>query len=108
VEAGIDLAEGDFLRPDRLRLLCYRVRSGVLRAAGSRDMMFMFRSVFRAFAIFMTACGVTRLLSILTSWVPAYEIEGLTKGFLALISIGITMGLLLLPRILVLLTRIQL
>ena len=42
-------------------------------------MMFMFRCVFWAFAIFMTACGVTRLLSILTLWVPAYEIEGLAK-----------------------------
>jgi hypothetical protein len=107
VEAGIDLAEGDFLRPDRLRPLCYRVRSGVLRAAGSRDMMFMFRSVFRAFAIFMTAWGVTRLLSILTLWVPVYHIGGLAKGFLALISVGVTALLLMLPRLLVLPTRIQ-
>ena len=69
----------------------------------------MFRGVFWAFAIFATVCGVTRLLSILTLWVPAYDIEGLTKGFLALISVGITAALLLLlPRILVLPTRIQL
>ena len=45
------------------------------------------------------ARGVTRLLSILTLWVPAYGIEGLTKGLLALVSVGITAGLLLLlPR----------
>jgi hypothetical protein len=69
----------------------------------------MFRSVFWAFAIFVGVCGVTRLLSILTLWVPAYGIEGVTKGFLALISVGITAVLLmLLPRILVLPTRIQL
>src|SRR6266536_220455 len=69
----------------------------------------MFRGVFWAFAIFATVCGVTRLLSILTLWVPAYDLEGLTKGFLALISVGITAALLLLlPRILVLPTRIQL
>jgi signal transduction histidine kinase/CheY-like chemotaxis protein len=69
----------------------------------------MFRSVFWAFATFMTACGVTRLLSILTLWVPAYDIEGIAKGFLALISVGITAALLLmLPRLLVLPTRIQL
>ncbi|WP_108519408.1 ATP-binding protein [Bradyrhizobium algeriense] len=68
-----------------------------------------FRGVFGTFAIFVTVCGVTRLLSILTLWVPAYDIEGLTKGFLALISIGITAGLLLqLPRILVLPSRTQL
>src|SRR5215468_5724259 len=69
----------------------------------------MFRGVFWAFAIFATACGVTRLLSILTLWVPAYDIEGLIKGLLALISVGITAALLLmLPRLLVLPTRIQL
>src|SRR6267142_3053940 len=72
-----------------------------------RDLMF--RGVFGIFAIFVTVCGVTRLLSILTLWVPAYDIEGLTKGFLALISVGITAAMLLmLPRILVLPTRNQL
>ena len=56
-----------------------------------------------------TVCGITRLLSILTLWVPAYDIEGLTKGFLALISVGITAALLLsLPRILVQPSRTQL
>jgi signal transduction histidine kinase len=74
-----------------------------------RDVMVMFRVVFWAFAIFVAACGVTRLLSILTLWVPAYDIEALTKGFLALISAGITAGMvLLLPRLLVMSTRVQL
>jgi signal transduction histidine kinase len=74
-----------------------------------RDMMFMFVVVFWTFAIFFTVCGATRLLSILTLWVPAYGIEAATKGLLALISAGITAGLLvLLPRIMVLPTRVQL
>ena len=69
----------------------------------------MFRGVFWTFAVFAAVCGMTRLLSILTLWVPAYDIEGLTKGFLALISVVITAALLLLlPRILVLPTRMQL
>ncbi|MBR1142963.1 ATP-binding protein [Bradyrhizobium sp. AUGA SZCCT0431] len=69
----------------------------------------MFRSVFWTFAIFAAVCGVTRLLSILTLWVPAYGIEAFTKGVLALISAVITAALLLLlPRILVLPTRRQL
>ena len=69
----------------------------------------MFRGVFWIFAIFAAVCGMTRLLSILTLWVPAYDIESLVKGFLALISLGITAALLLmLPRILVLPTRMQL
>ena len=72
-----------------------------------RDLMF--RGVFGTFAIFATVCGITRLLSILTLWVPAYDIEGLAKGLLALISVGITAALLLsLPRILVQPSRTQL
>ena len=72
-----------------------------------RDLMF--RGVFGIFAIFVAVCGMTRVLAILTLWVPAYDIEGLTKGFLALISVGITAALLLsLPRILVQPSRTQL
>ena len=68
-----------------------------------------FSSVFWAFAIFITLCGVTRLMSVFTLWVPAYGIEGMIKGFLALTSIGIAAALLLLlPRILVLPSRHQL
>jgi signal transduction histidine kinase/CheY-like chemotaxis protein len=75
----------------------------------SRDMMFMFRVGFWAFAIFFTVCGVTRLLSILTLWVPVYGIESLTKVLLALVSVAIAAGLLLLlPRIMVMPTRVQL
>ena len=65
--------------------------------------------MFGIFAIFVTVCGITRVLAILTLWVPAYDIEGFTKGFLALISLGITAALLLsLPRILVQPSRTQL
>jgi signal transduction histidine kinase/CheY-like chemotaxis protein len=74
-----------------------------------RDMMFAFRVTFWVFAIFFTGCGVARLLSILTQWVPAYGIEVVTKAVLAPISVGISAGLLvLLPRIMVLPTRVQL
>jgi signal transduction histidine kinase/CheY-like chemotaxis protein len=69
----------------------------------------MFRGVFWALAIFTAVCGVTRLLSILTLWMPAYDIEGLTKGVLALISVAVTAAMLLArPRLMVLPTRIQL
>ena len=69
----------------------------------------MFRGVFLIFAIFVAVCGVTRLLSIYTMWVPAYELEAVIKVFLALISVPVTVALLLaLPRILVSPTRIQL
>ncbi len=69
----------------------------------------MFRSVFWALAIFAAACGVTRLESILTLWVPAYGIEAVTKGVLAPVSVAVAAAMLLMrPRLLVLPTRIQL
>jgi signal transduction histidine kinase len=74
-----------------------------------RDMAPMFRAAFLGFATFITICGLTRLLAILTLWVPAYGIEIGVKGLLAPISAAVAAGLLLLlPRMLVLPTRIQL
>ena len=68
----------------------------------------LFRGVFWIFAVFAAFCGVSRLLSVATLWVPAYDIEALVKGLLALISLGVTTALLLmLPRLLVLPTRVQ-
>src|SRR6201989_2069185 len=43
--------------------------------------------IFWAFAIFITACGVSHLLSIVTLWVPVYGIEGLLKVLTAIASI---------------------
>jgi len=74
-----------------------------------RDLMSMFRGVFWVLTIFFAVCGVTRVLSVLTLWVAAYGIEAVIKALLALISAGITAGmLLLLPRLLVMSTRVQL
>jgi signal transduction histidine kinase/CheY-like chemotaxis protein len=57
--------------------------------------------VFWAFAIFITACGITHLVSIYTLWVPIYGIEGIIKAITALASI-VTAAMLwpLLPRLL--------
>jgi len=73
-----------------------------------RDLQFT--TAFLAFGIYIMACGVTRLLSILTLWVPVYGIEGMIKGVVALMSVGIAAALLLvvLPRLLVLPGRNQL
>ena len=72
------------------------------------DIMPLFSIVFSAYATFIALCGVNRLLSILTMWVPAYYIEGTIKGVVAVVSLGITAGLLRLrPRLRVLPTRIQ-
>jgi signal transduction histidine kinase len=74
-----------------------------------RDMRLMFRAVFGGFAIFATGCAATRLLSILVLWVPAYGIEAAVKVVLAPISATIAAGLLmLLPRMLVMPTNVQL
>src|SRR6201996_1491828 len=43
--------------------------------------------IFWAFALFITACGFTHLLSIVTLWVPIYGIEGLVKAMTAVASL---------------------
>jgi signal transduction histidine kinase/CheY-like chemotaxis protein len=57
--------------------------------------------IFWAFAFFITACGFTHVMSIVTLWVPIYGIEGLIKALTAIASI-ITAVMLwpLLPRVL--------
>jgi signal transduction histidine kinase/CheY-like chemotaxis protein len=43
--------------------------------------------IFWAFAIFITACGFTHVMSIITLWVPVYGIEGIVKALTALASL---------------------
>ncbi|MFT4116970.1 PAS domain S-box protein [Bradyrhizobium sp.] len=64
-----------------------------------RDLKFGW--VYWAFAIFITACGLTHVLSIYTLWVPIYGIEGIVKAMTAVASV-FTAGALwpLLPKIL--------
>jgi signal transduction histidine kinase len=57
--------------------------------------------IFWAFAVFIMACGVTHVLSIVTLWVPIYGIEGIVKALTALASILTAITLWpLLPKIL--------
>jgi signal transduction histidine kinase len=57
--------------------------------------------IFWAFAIFIMACGVTHVLSIVTLWVPIYGIEGIVKALTAVASILTAVSLWpLLPKIL--------
>jgi hypothetical protein len=43
--------------------------------------------IFWAFAVFIMACGLTHILSIVTLWVPIYGIEGIVKALTAVASI---------------------
>src|SRR3954454_10291625 len=72
------------------------------------DIMPLFSVVFSTYAIFIAMCGVTRLLWIVTLWMPAYGMEATIKAVAAVMSLGITAGLLRLrPRLRTLPTRIQ-
>jgi len=74
-----------------------------------RDMQLMFRAAFWGYATFAALCGISRLLSILVVWVPAYGVEAATKGVLAPAGAAIAAGLLLmLPRMLMMPTHVQL
>lgn len=46
-----------------------------------------FRLVFLLFALFITACGITHAMSVVTTWIPAYQIDALIKAATALVSI---------------------
>lgn len=53
------------------------------------------------FAVFISACGLTHVLSILVLWQPYYVAEGVLKAFTALVSVGTAVVLpLLLPQLL--------
>ncbi|MBV9986002.1 ATP-binding protein [Bradyrhizobium sp.] len=73
-----------------------------------RDLQFA--AAFLGFGAYVSVCGLTRMLSILTLWVPAYGIEAAAKSVQAVMSVGIAAALLLivLPRLLVLPGRNQL
>jgi signal transduction histidine kinase/ActR/RegA family two-component response regulator len=59
--------------------------------------------IFWAFALFIMACGVTHVLSIITLWVPIYGIEGIIKALTAAASIVTAVMLWpLLPKVLAL------
>ncbi|RJF87827.1 response regulator [Oleomonas cavernae] len=45
-----------------------------------------FKSVFILFALFITACGTTHVVGLLTLWYPAYGLDGIVKAATALIS----------------------
>ena len=61
------------------------------------------------FALFIVACGTTHLLSAITIWIPLYWLEGVLKGFTALISIATAISMLwVIPRALYLPTPSQL
>jgi signal transduction histidine kinase len=52
-----------------------------------------FRWVFFMFGIFILACGTTHIMGIWTLWNPDYGVDGLVKGFTALVSIATALSL---------------
>jgi PAS domain S-box-containing protein len=48
---------------------------------------FRFNWIFILFALFITACGLSHLLSIVTVWQPYYLLHGLTKALTATVSV---------------------
>ena len=66
-------------------------------ARARRDLAF--RGVFWLFALFITACGTTHVMAIVTLWAPLYWLDGVLKALTAIVSVA-TAALLwpLLPR----------
>ena len=47
-----------------------------------------FKPVYYLFAGFITACGITHLMGIVTLWLPFYYLEGVLKAMTALVSVA--------------------
>ncbi len=47
-----------------------------------------FKPVYYLFAGFITACGITHLMGIITLWFPIYYIEGVFKALTAIVSVA--------------------
>lgn len=63
----------------------------------------VFGWMFWSFAVFITACGATHLMSVWTLWVPDYGLEALVKAVTALASVATAIALwTLLPKALAL------
>jgi two-component sensor histidine kinase len=52
------------------------------------DLNVQHKAIAILFAIFITACGWTHVMSILVLWRPYYRAEGVLKAFTALVSVG--------------------
>ena len=53
------------------------------------------------FAVFITACGLTHVMDIVTLWHPLYELQGVMKAFTAAVSVATALALpFLLPQLL--------
>jgi signal transduction histidine kinase/CheY-like chemotaxis protein len=73
------------------------------------EILVVFRVIFWGFGLFAALCGAERLLAILALWNPVDGLEAAVRSALAPISTIITAGLLLLlPRFMVMPTRVQL
>jgi PAS domain S-box-containing protein len=56
-----------------------------------RDLSFNW--IFVLFALFITACGLTHIVEIITVWQPYYAVQGLVKALTALVSIATAIAL---------------
>ena len=68
------------------RLLCHRLRPRALRVAAPPRYAAHVHQRILGFAVFAAVGGLSRLLAIVTLWVPVYGIEAAVKGVLAPIS----------------------
>lgn len=80
---------------DALVFLAYMIIPITLLRIIARSPRLPHRWIFGMFSIFITLCGFTHLMSIITVWHPFYFLEGLIKALTATISI--TTSLLFIP-----------
>lgn len=72
---------------DALTALSYYSIPAALLYFVRRRRDLVFRPIFVLFGIFILACGTTHIMSMITTWYPAYWLEGILKGLTAAASV---------------------
>ncbi len=79
-----------------IALAYFSIPTGIIYFVRKKDDI-TFKPVYYLFAGFITACGLTHLMGIVTLWFPLYYLEGVLKALTALVSVAT--AIYLIPRL---------
>jgi PAS domain S-box-containing protein len=79
-----------------IALAYFSIPIGIIYFVRQKDDI-TFKPVYYLFAGFITACGITHLMGIVTLWLPLYYLEGVLKAITALVSVAT--AIYLIPRL---------
>jgi len=66
----------------------FSIPTSILYLLHKKQQVLPYRWVFTMFAVFITLCGVTHLVELITLWYPYYYLEGILKVLTAAASVA--------------------